>query len=185
MADFGLYGPMYAHLARDPAPEMLMKRTANRVWRWVERMTAVGADMPEFPFMDRNTLADDAISETLMDVLKVMGRQYGPEVAALVDFINDYSTANPDIEPGSPVITDARKRVLGRITIPLGGAEVSVGARHYSLWMLQRIHDAYDSLDTADRDTVDATITAAGLTAFIDHRLTRRIKRKHYTDVWA
>ncbi len=184
MADFGLYGPMYAHLARDPAPELLMKRTANRVWRWVERMTAVGADMPEFPFMERETLADDAISETLMDVLKIIGQQYGPEVAALVEFFNDYSAANPDIESGSPVITDASKRVLGRISIPLGGTQVSVGARHYSLWMLQRIHNAYDGLSTTDREVADAVITAAGLTSFIDHRLTRKIERKGYTEVW-
>jgi len=185
MADFGLYGPMYAHLARDPAPEMLMKRTANRVWRWVERMTAVGADMPEFPFMERETFADDVISETLMDVLKIVGQQYGPEVSALVEFINAYSIANPEIKPGSPVITDANKRVLGRITIPLGGAQVSVGARHYSLWMLQRIHDAYDNLTSTDRDGVDAVIAAAGLSAFTNQRLTRRIERKDYTEVWA
>jgi len=185
MADFGLYGPMYAHLARDPAPELLMKRTANRVWRWVERMTAVGADMPEFPFMERETLASDAISETLIDVLKIVGQQYGPEVTALVEFINDYTASNPGIKSGSHVITDTNKRVLGRITIPLGDIEISVGARHYSLWMLQRIHDAYDSLDTADRETVDVVITAAGLNAFIDHRIARKIERKDYAEVWA
>lgn len=185
MADFSLYGPMYAHLARDPAPEMLMKRTANRVWRWVERMTVADADMPEFPFMERETLADDAISATLMGVLKIVGQHYAPEVIALVDFINGYSDKNPDIEAGSPVITDANKRVLGRITVPLGDTTISVGARHYSLWMLQRIHDAYDGLTATEREAVDGVIQSAGLSAFTERRLKRRIERKNYTEVWA
>lgn len=185
IADFGLYGPMYAHLARDPAPEMLMKRTANRVWRWVERMTASSADMPEFPDMEHTTLADDAISDTLMNVLKIIGRAYGPEVTALVEFINAYSSNNPNIPSGTPVITDKKRRVLGRITIPLGDDEVSVGARHYSLWMLQRIHDAYDKLSDPDRLEVDRLVKAMGLSAFIERRLTRRIDRRDYTEVWA
>jgi len=184
MADFGLYGPMYAHLARDPAPEMLMKRKANRVWRWVERMTAANADMPEFPDMEYKTLADDAIGETLMSVLKIIGRDYGPEVTALVDFINAYSSQNPDILSGAPVITDKKRRILGRITIPLGDNEVSVGARHYSLWMLQRIHDVYDSLSHPDQNEVDGLLETMGLSAFTEHRLTRRIDRKDYTEVW-
>jgi hypothetical protein len=33
-------GPLYAHLARDPYPSVLMKQQAQRVWRWVERMNA-------------------------------------------------------------------------------------------------------------------------------------------------
>lgn len=184
MADFGLYAPLYAHLARDPAPEMLMKRTANRVWRWVERMTAADADMPEFPNMEREILAEDTISDTLMNVLKIIGRDYGPEVIALVEFINDYSAEHPDIAAGTPVITDANRRVLGGITVPLGNTEITIGARHYSLWMLQRIHDAYDTLTDADRAAVDALIEAAGLSAFISHRLTRGIKRENYTEVW-
>lgn len=185
MADFGLYGPMYAHLARDPAPEMLMKRTANRVWRWVERMTASNADIPEFPDMERSTLSGDAISDTLKNILKIVGRDYGPEVTALVDFINEYSGANSEIPPGTPVITDTKKRVLGAVTIPLDDTKITVGARHYSLWMLQRIHDAYDSLNDADRDAVDSIIEATGLSAFTANRLIRRITRENYTEVWA
>lgn len=185
IADFGLYGPMYAHLARDPAPEMLIKRTANRVWRWVERMTAVGDDMPEFPDMTRQTWADDAIKETLKPVLRLVGRDYGAEVKALVDFINSYLAENPTLESGSPVITDANKRVLGRISIPLGDHEVPVGARHYSLWMLQRIHDAYDALSDDDRAKVDALIEELGLEVFIEQRPVRRMKRVNHTEVWA
>lgn len=185
LADFGLYGPMYAHLARDPAPEMLMKRTANRVWRWVERMTAAGDDMPEFPNMPRETLADDEIAETLMPALKLVARDYGPEVVTLVDFINNHLESNPDLPSGAPVISDTTKRVLGRITIPVGEVDVSVGARHYSLWMLQRVQDAYDALDQNDKASVDALLHQTGLTMFVENRPARRMERKDYKEVWA
>lgn len=185
MADFGLYGPMYAHLARDPAPEMLMKRSANRVWRWVERMTAPGADMPEFPDMAPETLAGDGIADTLKPVLEIVGRDYGSEVTELVDFINRHLAQNPDLKSGDPVLTDANRRVLGRISIPLGDTEIPVGARHYSLWMLQRVHDAYDALEETDRTAVDTLLAKTGLTAFVNHRPKRRIERVNYTEVWS
>lgn len=185
MADFGLYGPMYAHLARDPAPEMLMKRTANRVWRWVERMTATGDDMPEFPNMPRETRANDEVAETLIPVLKLVARDYGPEVVALVNFINDHLKGNPELPGGAPVISDTTKRVLGRITVPVGENEVPVGARHYSLWMLQRVQDAYDALEQDDKASVDVLLKQTGLTVFVENRPARRMERKDYKEVWA
>ena len=183
IADFGLYGPMYAHLARDPKPEMLMKTTANRVWRWVERMTASDLDKPEFCGLPDETVAGDEIPDTLMPVLKLVARDHAPEVTALVDFVNEHLRSEP--EAGSPVITDATRRVLGRITIPVGDIEVPVGARHFTLWMLQRVHNAYDQLNDSEKNEVDALLEATGLQAYVHHRPTRRIKRVNYAEVWA
>ncbi|MBO6505953.1 MAG: glutathione S-transferase [Kordiimonadaceae bacterium] len=183
IADFGLYGPMYAHLARDPKPEMLMKTTANRVWRWVERMTAPDLDKPEFSGLPDATVAGDAIPDTLKTVLKLVGRDHAPEVTALVDFVNGHLESGP--EAGSPVITDATRRVLGRITIPVGDMEVPVGARHFTLWMLQRVHDAYDALGDNDKAEVDTLLEELGLEAYVHHRPSRRIKRVNYAEVWA
>lgn len=183
IADFGLYGPMYAHLARDPKPEMLMKTTANRVWRWVERMTASNLDKPEFIGLPDETVPDDEIPETLKAVLKLVARDHAPEVSALVQFVNEHLESNP--ETGSAVITDATRRVLGRITIPVGDLEVSVGARHFTLWMLQRVRDAYDSLSEADKADVDSLLIELGLEAYVHHRPKRRINRANYVEVWA
>ena len=38
IGDYGLFNPLYAHLARDPKPAHLMKTTAPLVWNWIERM---------------------------------------------------------------------------------------------------------------------------------------------------
>ena len=41
IGDYGLIAAMWAHLFRDPAPTMVIKRRAPRVGRWVERMSSV------------------------------------------------------------------------------------------------------------------------------------------------
>ncbi|WP_262695780.1 glutathione S-transferase family protein [Kordiimonas aquimaris] len=184
IGDFGLYGPMYAHLARDPAPEMLMKTTANRVWRWVERMTASDMDKPEFPDLPDTTTQDDTIPETLLPVLQLIGQDYGPEVEALTSFINDYLDQNSDIESGKPVIADTNKRVLGGCSFKLRDTQMSVGARHYSLWMLQRIHDAYDALSAHDKAETDTLLKSVNLDMFVTCRTSRRIARRGYKEVW-
>ena len=183
IADFGLYGPMYAHLARDPKPEMLMKTTANRVWRWVERMTAPDLDKPEFSDLPDETVAGDEIPDTLLSVLKLVARDHAPEVTALVDFVNEHLTSEP--EAGSPVITDATRRVLGRVSIPVGNIEIPVGARHFTLWMLQRVHDAYDQLSDSEKNDIDTLLETTGLQAYVHHRPNRKIKRVNYAEVWA
>jgi glutathione S-transferase len=48
LGDFGLLGPLYAHLGRDPYPARLMQQRAPRVWRWVERMNRADQDAPEY-----------------------------------------------------------------------------------------------------------------------------------------
>ena len=37
VADYGLLGPLYAHLWRDPVPGAMIKRDYPRVERWVQR----------------------------------------------------------------------------------------------------------------------------------------------------
>ena len=184
IADFGLYGPMYAHLARDPAPELLMKTTANRVWRWVERMTASDLDKPEFPDLPDTTAPNDTIPETLLPVLQLIARDYGPEIESLTGFINQYLDENKNIVSGAPVIENTKKRVLGRCNFNLLGSDISVGARHYSLWMLQRVHDAYDHLKTPDKTEVDTLLRLVGLDVFTQCKTSRRIARQNYKEVW-
>lgn len=182
--DFGLYGPMYAHLARDPAPELLMKSTANRVWRWVERMTAPDQDMPEFAELDYTTAKDDRIPETLLPVLRLIAADYGTEIVALVAFINQYLEDNPAIEAATPVITDPKKRGLGRCELTLRSTPLTIGVRHYSMWMLQRVQDAYDMLTESEKLDVSSLLESTGLDIFILNRTSRRIERRNYTEVW-
>jgi hypothetical protein len=66
VGDFGLLSSFYAHLGRDPYPADQMRRRAYFVLRWVERMNAADADMPEFPDMAHAYAADDGLARPLV-----------------------------------------------------------------------------------------------------------------------
>ena len=183
VADFSLYAPLYAHLARDPAPAMLMKQKANRVWRWVERMTVPDCDMPEFPDMAEDLLANDEIPETLMAVLKVIAEDYLPEYEGLVNFMNGYLVENK-VDEGAPLLPDTSKRSLGFFNCKLRGQEFSLVARNYSLWLAQRIHTVYDNLSETDKSTANALLKTTGLTALCKKRCNRMIVRQQFKETW-
>ncbi|PCI64605.1 MAG: glutathione S-transferase [Kordiimonadales bacterium] len=183
VADFSLYAPLYAHLARDPAPAMLMKQKANRVWRWVERMTVADCDMPEFPDMAEELLADDEIPETLIKVLKVIAEDYLPEYEGLVGFMNGYLAEN-SVEEGASLLPDPSKRSLGFFNCTLRGQEFSLVARNYSLWLAQRIHAAYDNLSGVDKNAANELLAETGLAALCNKRCNQLISRKQFKEVW-
>ena len=77
LADFAFYGPLYAHLYRDPESGKLMKRLAPKVADWVERMQAGGTGG------GGDLLADDVIPETLKPILSRLMREALPAVSHL------------------------------------------------------------------------------------------------------
>ena len=82
LGDFGLLGPLYAHLGRDPYPLGLMQRQAPSLHRWVERMNRGDRDAPEFFGAGDDFLPGDAIPPTLLRVLQVLAEDFVPETAA-------------------------------------------------------------------------------------------------------
>ena len=56
IGDYGLMGPLCAHLGRDPVPRALMEERAPNVYAWVKRMNNPQPQSGEF-------LADDVISD--------------------------------------------------------------------------------------------------------------------------
>ena len=185
IADYGLIGPLYAHLARDPAPGHIMKTKANRVWRWVERMNAPGDDMPEFPDMENDLIADDQIPETLLPVLRIIATDYLPELKALCGFINGYIKENPDIRSDDPVISPDKGRALGGFQTAIRGQDFDLMARHYSIWMLQRLTDETGTLTDSDKDNIQSLFKQTGLEDILSLRVEHRIERKNYKEVWA
>ena len=183
IADYGLIGPLYAHLARDPAPAHLMKTKANRVWRWVERMNAVGSDMPEFPEMAADLISNDEIPETLLPVLAIIAKDYLPELEALTDFIND-CLDKTDVEEGAPVITDPNVRTLGMYPVTIRGQAFTLAARHYSIWMLQRLQNAVGNLNQDEQNDVKSLFEQTGLSTVLSLRSDRSIERVNYKEVW-
>ncbi len=185
IADYGLIGPLYAHLARDPAPSHIMKTKANRVWRWVERMNAVGDDMPEFPNMKNDLIPNDEIPDTLIPVMKIIAKDHLPELKTLCSFIDSHIESNPDLASGSPIITDSNARALGGFNVEIRGQGFDLIARHYSIWMLQRLIDAASMHTGREKTEIENLFKNTGLLDILSLSTKRRIKRENYKEVWA
>lgn len=163
IADFALYGPLYAHLYRDPASGVLMRERAPHLAGWVERMRD-GAVSREGAFP-----ADDAVPPTLLPVLRRMAREQGPVLADTVHRLRAWMAEHPG--------TARVPRALGKHAFELEGAQGRRIVRPYSLWMLQRARDAYEDLSPDARMRADQLLAAAGFEAFAALPKAPRVER--------
>lgn len=185
IGDFGLIAPLYAHLARDPYPSTLMKRTAFRVWRWVERMNARDRDCGEYGETSTELFADDGIPETLKALLRFIAEDYLPEVEAYVHFANDWLAARPGLEPGNSGTDRQQDRVIGQAEFEWRGKRIKVAVMPYRLFLLQKIQDIYDAAAQSPRAQMDALLEETGLTALMSLRTSRRVLRHNHLEVWS
>ena len=54
----------------------------------------------------------------------------------------------------------------------------------YRLYLLQKIQDAAQALDPAQRQCVDTLLQETGLTALLTLQTSRRVERHHHLEVW-
>jgi glutathione S-transferase len=186
VGDFGLLSSFYAHLGRDPYPADQMRRRAYFVLRWVERMNAADADMPEFPDMAHAYAADDGLAETLGPVCAAVAGIYSAELTAQVEALDRWLADHPDIAAGELLQSEDRnRRPRGPVTFDLMGTPVTTGLRAFSVFKLQSVTDAFDRLDPAGRDAVRAWLAPLGLAQWLDLKARRRIERIGNREVWA
>lgn len=163
VADFGLIGPMYGHLSRDPYPKRVLVEPRRHLRAWVERMNTPQVGAGEF-------LADDAIPPTLQPLLNAVFKEFYPMVAGIRD----------ELRRALPTLPPDRKRlprVLGMIEFPMGEGRYRRGAMPYTLWMMQRVLDAYRALDAAGRASVDAWLAKQGAGEAMCFDIGVRLKR--------
>ena len=169
IGDYGLIGPLYAHLYRDPESGKLMKRIAPNVAAWVERMIDVAEPL------SGDFLPDDTIPETLVPVLRRLMGEHMPHLQAIARIYADWAKANPD---------DDIPRAVGMAPFEIEGVSGEKFASTFSLWMLERPLDFYRRLADGDRAAADALLDTIGgdgfrdfdLPAqvdFVDHRIVR------------
>lgn len=170
IGDYGLMGPLYAHLYRDPYPGKLMKAKAPNVAAWVERMNDSQNISGEF-------LADDAIPSSLEPILARMFKEYWPTLETIVSKVADWGK---DQAPGTQV-----PRALGMHAFELGGASDEQMTLSFSQWMLQRPLDFYAHLSDEDRASVDAFLTKVGGLEALQMKIPQRLKFENYKVVSA
>ncbi|NVD29191.1 glutathione S-transferase [Parasphingorhabdus flavimaris] len=166
IGDYGLIGPLYAHLYRDPASGAIMKRLAPRVAAWVERMVDVQAPLSgEF-------LPNDEVPETLIPVLERMMDEQMPFLQTTADMLASWSEANPETE---------LPRAVGMAEFTIEGVSGQRIAAPFSLWMLQRALDYYRGLEGGDKSAADEFLsTVNGASTFRNFTMERPLRFENF-----
>lgn len=178
--DYGLFNPLYAHLARDPNPAHLMKTTAPRVWNWVERMNRP-EQLEEHTVENPPTalFAEEEIPDTLKNLIRYVGEEYGTEFSAHVDFANDWlskQTGELDAKP---------ERSMGFANFKWRGHDVKTAVMAYRFYLAQRLWDHFDGCSVADQAAIRSLFAGSGVEIFLDARPARRVLRVNHLEVWA
>lgn len=161
IGDFGLLGPLYAHLYRDPYPGRLMLEKAPRIARWVERMNAPIAQSGEF-------LPDDEVPETLFPIVRRMLQEHVPVMRDTARLLAEWVAAHP----GAPI-----PRVIGAHEVTIGGVRTQRAVFPYTVWMFQRAIDYYASLSGRDRCRVETALRQLGTPEALAGPLPLRVSR--------
>jgi hypothetical protein len=182
IGDFGLFGPLYPHLARDPKPLHLMQITAPRVFRWTERM-----NMPEV-FINEEVeqvgdklFADNAIPDTLKSLMQFVAEEYLGEITAHVEFANGWLDEQTETDPSKMGLG----RGIGIASFDWRGHEITTAVMPYRFFLLQRLTDWVDGLYDNDQQAVRTLFAETGLASILDLKTTRRVERKNHLEVWA
>ncbi|MDO8423685.1 MAG: glutathione S-transferase C-terminal domain-containing protein [Parvibaculum sp.] len=184
IGDWGLIAPLYAHLARDPYPAQMMKQTAFRVWRWVERMNAPDQDAGEYGVSPEVLFESDGVPDTLKNLLRFVAEDYLPEIHAFVGFTNQWLTEHPDIVSGTNGLPRPQDRGLGTVEFNWRGHMIRVGVMPYRLFLLQKIQGLADAVAPAARRAIDGLLAETGLSGLLTLRATRQVARQNHLEVW-
>ena len=168
IGDFGLIGPLYAHLYRDPASGDLMKRVAPNVARWVERMMK-----PPHP-KGGEFLARDEVPATLMPVLQRMMREMIPVLVSTAHHLTKWVEEHPDAK------NEPLPRAIGTHVFSLEGAKENRAIFPFDLWMLQRPLDYIASLEMDEKPNAAKLLAEAGGETLMDFPAFPRLTRRHF-----
>lgn len=162
MGDFGLIGPLYAHLYRDPYSGRIMEEHAPNVVAWIKRMIKPTPLTGEF-------LANDEVPETLLPILQRMLNEQGPVIKSTINQIGNWANENTE---------NAIERVIGKLKFTIGDAEATRLTFPYMQWMWQRGYDFYHGLNDVDKQDANNLLSKVnGFEELLNYPIQTRIKR--------
>ena len=170
LGDYGLVGPLYAHLYMDPAPKKLLESKAPHVVAWLKRMQMAPTNIG-------NLVADDAIPDTLIPLLKDVFEQFWPVVESTNVAMGQWRNDN--------VSSASIPRTIGNHAFSINGVQSSRAILTFHQWKAQRVKTFYAQIPTIERDNIDAFLTQVGGLDCMQQEMTCKVKRQNNKLVFA
>jgi glutathione S-transferase len=163
LGDFGLIGPLFAHLGRDPYPKRRLIEPRKHLQAWIARMQS-----PPNP-LGGDFLADDQMPPTLAPIFESIFAEFWPFLARTQD---EVAKALPKLEAGRGF-----RRSLGEIEFPTAGKTFKRLATPFSLWKIQRALDTYRATPLWAQSRVDDWLASVGGRDAMRLSITPRLER--------
>ena len=182
LADYGLMGPLYAHHGRDISSNNRMKVNAPAVYRWVENMLRPPIVDQENWHVPQEYFSVDELPDTLQAFLKLIGKEYIPEVRAVIGLYHDWLDAE-DRPAGAIVDVEGKKRchqALGEIE----HVQMDTFIRRIGLLddvsQHSRFQAQLDQMSDSEMKSLRKILEGMGAGDYADLRLKRDVKRQAY-----
>ena len=173
LGDFAFFGPLYAHLYRDPASGDLMREAAPGVCDWVIRMNSFNSQQPS----ERCDWVDfESIPETLSHLLNHLSRDFVPVIVEEVQALQSWlQTSNDVIMP--------RYFGDGDFVIGADGPHEVSGKRKlttYGQWMTQRVLNVFENSDDTEKDKITRLFSCFGACSVLDIVISIKLGKRNF-----
>lgn len=161
MADFAMFGPLYAHLYRDPAAGKIMRAQAPLAVEWIERLRKPINDIGDWA-------PNDEVPQAALDILNMLFEDSMPIHLEAVKRVTEWADKNPG-EKRMPA-------ALSGIDFELLGKKGSRMLLSSPIWKLQRPLFLYQQSEnkTAMNKLLKSTGGFAAMQTKIKYPMTRK-----------
>jgi glutathione S-transferase len=164
LGDFALYGPVYAHVWRDPGSRHLVESHPSLL-NWMNRVRDPSGNYGNF-------IDDDQIPPTLHGILSRIFKEQWPVLQQTAAAVNSWLSEHPD--------SKKIPRSLGVLEFSVGTAVAERKILTFQHWMLQRSMDFYQSLGADERGPVDAFLQSVGGLKALGFPMEKRLTRERF-----
>jgi glutathione S-transferase len=163
--DFALFGPLYAHVRRDPGSSHFVVQHSN-VDAWIDRMKQPQqSEEGEF-------LAHDQIPESLFGILRRIFKEQLPVLSKTVESVNQWCDENP----GKAKLP----RALGELEMQIGDVREKRKNLSFAYWKFQKVLDLYQSFNDDDVKAVNHLLSLVDGPGSLQIHLRHKLKMENY-----
>ena len=158
IGDFGLYGPIYAHLYKDPFPNQLLKPYPN-IRRWIARLS------DSCHLINGNWISSPSLPATLLPLFQIWRANHLPLIKASIEAFDIWCQTNPN----SQIVP----RQFGKTQLNIDGVTSNRANQSYVLWMWQRLQNTYKSLNEVEQNDVNGLLNQLDILKLIQTPLAK------------
>ncbi len=162
-ADFALFGPIYAHLHRDPFPNNLVAQYAH-VLKWINTLL----EQPQN--IEGQWSSHESNIDSLMPLLQIWASHHAPLIRHTISSIGQWMKEHPEAEK--------LPRSIGKVDINIEGQSEKRLNFTYGYWMWQRIRKQYQDLTEQEQQPLNEILKSLKVMDLFDQAMPCQVELK-------